>query len=145
MDRPAHVYKTYINATVEDVWDSITNPDKTEKYFYGTRVESGWEVGSAIVYHYPDGTLAADGEIVAIDPPKRLELTFRALWDAALAEEGPARETWSLNETNGMVELTVEIYEIGDKTLEAFKEGLPYIISGLKSLVETGHPLPSPS
>lgn len=145
MDRPAHVYKTYINATVDDVWKAITDPDMTERYFYGTRVESDWQVGSELNYRYPDGSLASDGQILAIDPPKRLEFTFRALWDATLEEEGAAREVWSLREANGMVELIVEIFEIGPKTLEDFSQGLPYIISGLKTLVETGQSLPPPA
>lgn len=145
MEIPAHVYKTYINATAEEVWEAITDPDMTARYFYGTRVESDWEVGSELNYRYPDGTLASDGEVLAIDPPKRLELTFRPLWDTTLKEEGAAREVWSLTETNGMVELSVEIYEIGPKSLEDFIGGLPYIVSGLKTLVETGQSLPAAS
>jgi len=145
MGKPAHVYKTYINATAEQVWAAITDPDKTAQYFYGTRVESDWEVGSELNYRYPDGTLASDGELLAIDPPKRLERTFRPLWDEELKAEGAAREVWSLTETNGMVELSVEIYEIGPKSLEVFSQGIPYIVSGLKTLVETGQSLPAAS
>lgn len=145
LTKPAHVYKAFIRATAEEVWQAITNPDKTEQYFYGTRVESEWQVGSPVNYRYPDGRLASDGEILAVDPPKRLELTFRALWDEELTAEGPAREIWSLTETSGMVELTVELYEIGEKSLRDFSEGLPYIISGLKSLIETGEPLSAAS
>lgn len=144
MDKPVHIYKSYIRGSVEDVWDAITNPEKTTQYFYGTAVESDWEVGSAMNYHYPDGTLASDGQILAIDPPKRMEFTFRALWDEKLTAEGAAREVWELTESSGMVELKIEIYEIGPLTLEDFKEGLPYIVAGLKSLVETGEALPAP-
>lgn len=145
MDKPAHIYKSYIRGSVEEVWDAIVNPDKTVEYFYGTAVESDWEVGSSMTYRYPDGTLASDGEIVAIDPPKRLEFTFRALWEATLTEEGPAREVWELAEMNGMVELKIELYDIGPNTLEDFSNGLPYIVAGLKSLVETGNGLPAPT
>lgn len=145
MEIPTHIYKAYINATPLEVWDAITDPNKTARYYYGTRVESDWEVGSPINYRYPDGRLASDGEILAIDPPKRLERTFRPLWNDELAAEGAVREVWILTEVNGMVELSVEWYEIGDKTLEDFVQGIPYIISGLKSLIETGESLPSPS
>ena len=145
MEKPVHVYKTYIRASVDEVWDAITNPEKTKQYFYGTEVDSEWEVGSSMSYRYPDGTLASDGEILAIDPPKRLEFTFRALWDEKLTAEGPAREIWELSQSSGMVELKVEIYEIGPLSLEDFSEGIPYIVSGLKSLVETGAGLPSPA
>ncbi|MDX1469431.1 MAG: SRPBCC domain-containing protein [Acidimicrobiia bacterium] len=147
MERPAHVYKAFIKATVEEVWDAIVNPDMTSQYFYGTLVDSDWEVGSEMNYFYPDGRKASEGHIISIDAPKRLEFTFQALWDEALIAEGPAREVWALAEVNGMVQLTVELYDIGldSKTLDDFANGLPYIISGLKSLVETGEALPSPA
>jgi uncharacterized protein YndB with AHSA1/START domain len=145
MDKPVHIYKSYIRGSIEEVWEAITNPEKTKQYFYGTEVESDWEVGSSMNYRYPDGTLASDGEILAIDPPKRMEFTFRALWDDKLKAEGPAREVWQLAESNGMVELKIEIFEIGPLSLEDFSEGLPYIVAGLKSLVETGKALPSPA
>ncbi len=146
MDKPAHIYKSYIRATVEDVWDAITNPDKTVQYFYGTLVDSDWEVGSSMDYFYPDGRQASTGHIISIDAPKRMEFTFHALWDEDLKAEGPAREVWALAEVNGMVELTVELYDVAEdsKTLDDFSNGFPYIISGLKSLVETGQGLPSP-
>ncbi len=145
MEIPAHVYKSYIRGAIEEVWDAIVDPDKTAQYFYGTRVESSWEVGSSMSYRYPDGSLASDGEVLAIDPPKRLEFTFRALWDEKLTTEGPAREVWELTEMSGMVELKIEIYEIGPLSLEDFSQGLPYIVAGLKSLVETGEALPPPA
>jgi uncharacterized protein YndB with AHSA1/START domain len=97
-------------------------------------------VGSTVVYHYPDGTVAADGTVLAIDAPNRLEMTFQARWDPDLVAEGPVREVWALSENNGMTEITVELYDVASdsKTLSDFTSGLPYIISGLKSLVETG-------
>jgi len=144
MDRPDHIYKAYINAAVDAVWNAITDGDMTVQYFYGTRVVSDWEVGGSMDYLNPDGTKASEGHIIAIDPPKRLEFTFQALWDEAMVAEGPAREVWALAEVNGMVELTIELYEAGPKTLDDFANGFPYIVSGLKSLLETGKALPSP-
>ena len=105
MGKPIHIYKSYILSTIEEVWDAIVNPDKTVHYFYGTRVQSDWEVGSPLDYYYPDGRQASTGEILAIDAPKRIEFTFHALWDDELKAEGPAREVWALAEINGMVEL----------------------------------------
>ena len=55
MDKPVHVYKTFIRGSAEDVWDAIVNPDRTAQYFYGTRVQSDWTVGSSLVYAYPEG------------------------------------------------------------------------------------------
>lgn len=145
METPTHIYKSYIRASAEEVWDAIVNPEKTSQYFYGTSVESTWEVGAPMDYLYPDGSFASKGEILAIDPPKRIEFTFQPHWDEELKAEGAAREVWSLSEVNGMVELVIELFEIGPKSLEDFKAGLPYIISGLKSLVETGEALPPPA
>jgi len=146
MDKPVHIYKSYIRASVEDVWDAITNPEQTVKYFYGTAVDSNWEVGSPMNYSYPDGTLASEGHIISIDAPKRLEFTFHALWDEGIKAEGPCREVWALTEVNGMVELTIEMYDVAEdsKTLEDFANGFPYIVAGLKSLLETGEALPPP-
>lgn len=147
MGTPDHIYKAYINGSQADVWDAITNPDKTEQYFYRTRVESDWEVGSSINYYHADsGELASDGEIIAIDAPNKIDFIFQARWDPELVAEGPAREVWMLAEINGMVELTIELYDVEEdsKTLDDFANGFPYIVSGLKSLVETGKPLPAP-
>jgi uncharacterized protein YndB with AHSA1/START domain len=147
MSTPTHIYRAYINAPARTVWRAITDGDQTVQYFYGTRVESDWEVGSTIVYSYPDGSVAADGEILAVDPPHRLEMTFHARWDPDLVAEGPVREVWALSETNGMTELTVEMHDVAvdSKTFSDFTNGFPYIVSGLKSLVETGVGLPAPA
>ena len=80
-DEIEHVYSIFINAEPERVWRAITDGDETVQYYYGTRVISDWSVGSRVSYDYPDGTVAADGEVIACDPPTRLEMTFLARWD----------------------------------------------------------------
>ena len=147
MDAPSHIYKTYIRGTVSAVWDAITDPDLTEQYFYGTRVRSDWSVGSDMTYAYADGSLASTGEILAIDPPKRIEFTFHALWDPELEAEGPCREVWTLTELEDMVELAIELFDLAadSKRYRDFTNGIPFIVAGLKSLVETGEPLTAPS
>jgi len=145
---PDHIYKAYIHASQAEVWEAITDPDKTEQYFYGTRVESDWAVGAKLNYVYAEsGEIASEGEIISIDAPHRIEFLFQAKWDPQLVAEGPAREIWMLAEVNGMVELTIELFDTpkGSKTYDDFTNGLPYIVSGLKSLVETGRALPAPS
>lgn len=143
MDAPTHIYKTYIRGHISEVWDAITNPDLTAQYFYGTRVESDWTPGAEMTYAYPDGTLASTGHILAIDPPKRLEFTFHALWDPELEAEGPCREVWTLTDLEEMVELAIELFDltVDSRRYQDFTNGLPYIVAGLKSLVETGAPL----
>ncbi len=145
MDVPTHIYKTYIRGDIAEVWDAITNPDLTAQYFYGTRVHSDWTPGAEMTYAYPDGSLASTGHIISIDPPKRLEFTFHALWDPELESEGPCREVWTLKDLEEVVELAVELYDltVESKRYGDFTNGLPYILAGLKSLVETGAPLTS--
>ena len=92
------------------------------------------------------GEIVSEGTVLAIDPPRRIEFTFQPLWDDELAAEGPCREVWSIDEVNGMCRLTIELYDIttDSKTYTDFVQGFPYIVSGMKSLLETGTPLPAP-
>ena len=147
LSRPIHVYKTFINAPRHAVWEAMTDGDLTVQYFYGTRVASDWGVGDPILYTYPDGSVAADGEVVAIDAPRRLERTFHARWDADLEAEGPVREVWMLSEEGGVTALTLELYGVTAEsaTYAEFTGGYAYIISGMKTLIETGSGLPSPA
>ena len=143
MSKPVHVYQIFINAPTDIVWNAIVDGDQTVQYFYGTRVESTWEPGAEVVYTYPDGAKASEGRVLAIDPGKRLEMTFLPLWDPDLTAEGPAREVWLVEDAGGVTKLTVETHDIveGGKTHTEFAGGFPFIISGLKTLVETGSPL----
>ncbi len=146
MNRPVHIYQAYIRASVDAVWQAIVDPDQTVQYFYGTRVRSDWQVGGPMSYLNADGGLVSEGTVLAIDPPNRIEFTFTALWDEALTAEGPCREVWSIDEVNGMSRLTIELYDVTTEsaTYRDFVQGFPYIVSGLKSLLETGTALPAP-
>lgn len=147
MEKPVHIYTTYIRADIDAVWRAIIDPDMTSQYFYGTRVHSDWAPGSEMTYAYPDGRLASTGHIIAIDPPKRLEFTFHALWDEDIEAEGPCREVWTLTDLTDMVELAIELFDLAvdSRRYEDFTGGLPYIAAGLKSLLETGTALPPPT
>lgn len=143
-DAPVHVYQAYIKAPADRVWQAIVDGDVTVDYFYRTRVDSTWEQGAPIRYTMPDGSLAADGVIVAVDPGRRVELTFVPRWDPDLTAEGGAREAWIVEpDTDRITKLTVEVYDLepDSKTLTDFVEGFPNIISGMKTLLETGAPL----
>jgi uncharacterized protein YndB with AHSA1/START domain len=139
-DQLDHVYSIFINAEPDRVWRAITDGDDTVQYFYGTRVVSDWAQGSHIRYDNPDGTLAADGEVLSIDPPKRLEMSFLARWDPGLEAEGPVRQVWELDDVGGSTKLTVTTYGLkaGSQMAEEFAGGIVYIVSGLKTLVEGG-------
>ncbi|MDH3470113.1 MAG: SRPBCC domain-containing protein [Acidimicrobiia bacterium] len=143
MSKPVHVYQVFINAPTEIVWNAIVDGDMTVQYFYGTRIASTWEPGAEVIYTYPDGAKASEGEVLSIDPGKRLEMTFLPLWDPELTAEGAAREVWLVEDADGATKLTVETYDIteGGKIHTDFASGWPFIISGLKTLVETGQPM----
>jgi DNA-binding transcriptional ArsR family regulator/uncharacterized protein YndB with AHSA1/START domain len=140
MPKPSHIYQTYIRCTPEAAWNAITDGDVTVRYFYGTRVESTWEVGSPIRYLAADGSVVASGEILGFDPPTRLELTFLPHWDPDLAEEGASHQGWIVEEVDGLTRVTVEYYGLtGDsKSAIDFMEGIPLIVAGMKTLLETG-------
>jgi uncharacterized protein YndB with AHSA1/START domain/DNA-binding transcriptional ArsR family regulator len=139
-DEIEHVYSIYINASPERVWRAITDGDETVQYYYGTRVKSDWKVGSPVSYDNPDGTVAADGEVIECDPPRRLETTFLARWDPEVEAEGPIRHVWELAEEDGATKLTVTSKGLkrGSKTAESFGSGIIWIVSGLKTMVEGG-------
>jgi uncharacterized protein YndB with AHSA1/START domain len=144
MSVPRHVYTVFIRTTPDALWRAITDGDETVRYFYGTRVASEWTPASRIAYTYPDGSVAADGEVLACDPPRRLAMTFHARWDPELEAEGPVRQAWEIEPAgDGLCKLSVvtEGMRPGSKTEREFTGGLPYIVSGLKSLLETGAPI----
>ncbi len=144
MDFESLRYELHIRAEISDVWRAITDGDQTVQYFYGTRVDSTWEDDSRIEYRSADGTIVADGNVLAHEEPLRLDMTFHARWDDALESEGPVRMVWILEpQTETVTRLTVEYYGFDDdsETMERFRPGIAYILSGLKTLVETGEPL----
>ena len=139
-DEIEHVYSIFINASPERVWRAITDGAETVQYYYGTRVNSSWKVGARVSYDYPDGTVAADGEVIECDPPNRLETTFLAHWDPEVEAEGAIRHVWELEAADGATKLTVTSKGLkrGSKNAEGFGNGIIYIVSGLKTFVEGG-------
>jgi uncharacterized protein YndB with AHSA1/START domain/DNA-binding transcriptional ArsR family regulator len=143
-DEIEHIYSIFINAPPERIWRAITDGDETVQYYYGTRVRSEWTVGSPIRYDYPDGTVAADGEVIALDPPRRLEMTFHARWDPEIEAEGPVRQVWEIEPGERATKLTVTQVGLTARQTEEFGGGMVFIVSGLKSVAEaTGAAVPA--
>lgn len=143
MDTIDHVYTVYIKAAPERVWQAITDGNDTVRYYFGTRVVSDWAAGSPLRYEYPDGTLAADGEVLAIAPGRNVTMSFHPRWSPEIDAEGPVRMVWSVEPTDdGGSKLTVTSGLVeGSRTASEFVDGIAFIVSGLKTLVETGVPL----
>jgi uncharacterized protein YndB with AHSA1/START domain/DNA-binding transcriptional ArsR family regulator len=141
MHAPDHVYSVLIRATPDRVWKAITDGVETERYYYGTRVDSDWSVGGRIVYAYPDGSVAADGEVLEIDPGRRVLMTFHARWSPEIDAEGPVRMAWEVEPAGeGVSKLTVTTSGMvaDGHVIAEFPEGLVFIVSGLKTYLETG-------
>jgi DNA-binding transcriptional ArsR family regulator len=143
MERPDHVYSVYVKAPAERVWRAIVDGDETVHYYYGTRVASDWTPGAPVVYTYPDGRVAADGTILAIEPGASVTLTFHARWDPEIEAEGPMTMTWAVAAEGGLARLTVTTAGLrpGSRMDAEFRGGIVLIVSGLKTYVETGEVL----
>lgn len=139
-----HRYRVYIKATPAVVWQGITDPDFTRRYFHGTAFTSTLEPGTGHRY-VRDGEDMVVGEVEECDPPHRLVVTWRALYDPATAAEPPSRVEWTLTEAGpDLTRLDVVHGDLGrsPRTWASVKDGWVWILDGLKTLLETGTPLP---
>jgi uncharacterized protein YndB with AHSA1/START domain/DNA-binding transcriptional ArsR family regulator len=137
---PAFVHAVYIRATPEAIWRAITESDFTLRYFYGSSVESDWQPGSSYRMTI-DGELQIEGRIVEASPPRRLVQSWHGVWDEGMAADAPTTVTWEIEDaTPGVCKVTVvhEGLVAGSATLEQVSGGWPFILSGLKTLLETG-------
>jgi uncharacterized protein YndB with AHSA1/START domain len=140
------VYQLYIRATPEQIWDGITQPEHIERYFHGCRLDAPLVAGGRWVARNPDRTkLWIDAEIIEFEPPRRLRHAWRALYDDELALEGESRVTWEIEpRDDGTCLLTVvhDRLENAPRTAAGVAgAGWMHVLSGLKTLLETGTPL----
>jgi len=140
---PDSVFTVFVKATREQVWSAITESEFTLRYYYASTIEADFEVGSPYRYLI-DGQEAIVGEVLEADPLRRLAMTFDAQWDDQVAADPPSRIVWELADAGpGVVQLTVVHEGLAPKTatFEQVAGGMPFILSGLKTLLETGEPL----
>ncbi len=137
------VYVTYIRTTPEKLWQALIDPEFTRRYWVGTWQESQWKVGASWRIMIPDGRVADSGEILEIEPHKRLVLKWRNEFRPEMREEGHSRMTYELEPQGETVKLTVihESDRPDSKLIEAVSGGWPLILASLKSLLETGDSL----
>jgi len=139
------VYQLYIKASQEQVWDAITNPMIVAKFFHGAQVECTYEVGSKLRSLSPDRTQTwGDNTILECEPPRRLVHTWRSLYDPDMASEPESRVTWEIEaQPGGFAKLTLihDRLDASPKTASSVR-GWSYILSNLKTVVETGEALP---
>ncbi|MGH3028390.1 MAG: ArsR/SmtB family transcription factor [Gaiellaceae bacterium] len=134
------VFEIYIKTTPERLWEAITDPDLRARYSFGVRVESDWTNGST--YESNAGELAiAAGENLEVDPPRRLVQSFNALWSDDVKAEGTSRVTWEIEPVGDSCRLLVTHDQLREGAHEEVYGGWPQILSGLKTLLETGENL----
>lgn len=144
MDKPDVVHVSFIASTPERVWDLLTDAGASPDWFSGNRMEVGAAAGEVFRVYRPDGSLDVDGTIVAIEPPLRL----RVIWfmpDLPISPRHDEEEFLIEDKGDGVVRLAVQEYHgapLPEKWIEAGREGWSLVLSSLKTLLETGKPLP---
>lgn len=147
----AHVHQVYIAGTPEQVWRAITDSDWTQRYFFGTVFVRPLEAGQPYRTITPDGADATAGTVETLEPPAdgrpgRLVLTWRTLYDAALAAEPPSRVEWTVESAgDGLTRVRLVHGDLAASPLTwaSVRTGWPWVLDGLKTVLETGHSLPS--
>jgi uncharacterized protein YndB with AHSA1/START domain len=137
------VFEIYIKTTPERLWEAIVDPDMRAKYNFGVRVDSDWTPGSHFegrAGEYP----ILEGENLEVDPPRRLVQNFRALWSDDAKAEGTSRVTWEIQQVGDSCCLTVTHDQLREGANPELYGGWPMILSGLKTLLETGESLTTP-
>jgi uncharacterized protein YndB with AHSA1/START domain len=137
--KPRHLHETYIKTTPQALWTALTDPDFTERYFFGTRLSSTLEPNSAYVYTGEYGP-AVDGTIIEAEPFRRLVMTWHVLWDDEARAEQPTKVTWEITPVGDVCRLTLLHEDFGglSKTWSITRTGWRVVIDGLKTLLETG-------
>jgi uncharacterized protein YndB with AHSA1/START domain len=139
------VYEIYIKTTPERLWEAITNPELRRQYNFGVGVESDWTPGSSYTSVHPSaGGALAEGKNLEVDPPRRLVQSFTALWADYVKEEGESRVTWEIEQVEDSCRLTVTHDQLREGANDELFGGWPMILSGLKTLLETGEKLTTP-
>ena len=145
MSKPEFVYVTYIETTPERIWDALTSSELSRHYWFGTDVRTDWRVGAPIAL-ITDGMTTDVGEILEFDPPRRLSYAFTHVLKDAVRHERPTKVVFAIEPHGHLVKLTLthEGFDGAGKLLDAVSNGWPAILSGLKSLLETGTALSIP-
>jgi uncharacterized protein YndB with AHSA1/START domain len=136
------VYQVFIKATPEAIWDAITKPEFTERYFHKARIDNSPDGHRS---RGPNGSVWADEPMYEFDPPRRLVHGWRSLYDPNLAGEEPSRVTWEIEPQEGgycLLTVTHDQLDAAPKTAESVAGvGWMIVLSGLKTLLETGEAL----
>jgi uncharacterized protein YndB with AHSA1/START domain len=139
------VFEIYIKTTPERLWEAIVASEMRQKYNFGVGVVSDWSPGSSYEGVSPMAPSAlVEGENLEVDPPRRLVQSFNALWSEDVKAEGTSRVTWEIEPVGDSCQLTVTHDQLREGAHDELYGGWPMILSGLKTLLETGELLTTP-
>src|SRR5258708_7746744 len=139
------IFEIYIKTTPERLWQAITDSETRQRYSFGVGIDSDWTQGSRYEAVHPQAQLAiSEGENLEVDPPRRLVQSFTALWSGDVRNEGTSRVTWEIEPVQDSCRLTVTHDQLPEGANDELYGGWPMILSGLKTLLETGEDLTTP-
>lgn len=143
MTRPSFVYAIHIATTPEKLWEALTKPEFTRQYWADRVVSSTWRKGDRLVMTQANGKPDFEGEILEVDPPRRLVFQFHVQDGGRYQAEGPSRVTYEIAQKGATTSLTVthDDFPEGSAVYDGISNGWPAILSGLKTLLETGRPM----
>jgi uncharacterized protein YndB with AHSA1/START domain len=142
--KPKTVYVIYIAATPEKVWEALTDPGHSQKYFHGSLLEIEPKVGGDFVVRFPDGRVNVKGKVVEWSPPRRFSTTWTVEWLPEMCDLPECLVSYDIEQAGDCVKLTMteaHQWDVPDALLEGGRSGWPAILSSLKSVLETGKPL----
>ena len=139
----AYTYEIYIGVPVDRVWAGLIDGDITKKYVYGTRFDGKLKKGAPYAYVGDGDFKVVDGEILEVEPGKRLVMTWKAHWDDSVAKDPSSRVTYELSQAGSATKLHLvhDDFDRPTATYTGSTEGWPLMLSSLKSILETGKPL----
>jgi uncharacterized protein YndB with AHSA1/START domain len=139
------VFEIYIKTDPERLWEAITDSEMRKRYSFGVGIESDWTEGSEYLARVPGVVDISSGENVEVDPPRRLVQTFTALWSDEVRSAGKTRVTWEIDPVgDDSCRLRVTHDQLPEGANAQLWGGWPMILSGLKTLLETGEDLTTP-
>jgi uncharacterized protein YndB with AHSA1/START domain/DNA-binding transcriptional ArsR family regulator len=138
------VFEVFIKTTPERLWEAITDPEQRKRYSFGVETRSDWTAGSEYSASVPGVVDIAAGQNIEVDPPRLLVQTFNALWSDEVRAQGTTRVTWEIEPVGTSCRLTVTHDQLPPGANAELYGGWPMILSGLKTLLETGELLDTP-
>ncbi len=135
------IYQIVIASSTQQVWESLTKPEFTQKFWFGRSIISDWKVGSQVSIITPEGKEEVQGEVIVYEVPKRLSYTWKT---PDISPEKATTVVFELQEMGPMVKLTI-LHDIDadDAKFQQAAAGWTFILCGLKTFLETGKPMPS--